>query len=192
MCVYVCVCVWLVCVRVCLARVCVRLCLRIGNTSSLPSVTVRTQSPPGGAEALCFLFKCYLYIYLNSLRAQLNEWMKELYTLYLDRETRRSSPGCVLRRSMVNNTLGDDSLVRIRRGKHSTSRIKTQVFTWDFCYFSQRSLHSTCRHRRVMRWGWTCNTIFFTTNKSNQISNPYTAIDLRSLCAGLIINYEMF
>ena len=38
-------------VRVCFARVCVFVCVCVGQISSLPSVTVRIQSSPDGADS---------------------------------------------------------------------------------------------------------------------------------------------
>ena len=35
----------------------------------------------------------FLYIFLNYMRARLNEWMKEFYNLYLHRENSRVKPG---------------------------------------------------------------------------------------------------
>ena len=39
------------CVRVCFARVCVSVCVCLGQISSLPSVTLRIQSSPDGADS---------------------------------------------------------------------------------------------------------------------------------------------
>ena len=56
----------------------------------------------GKVVGICFLF------YFNFICFEF------FYNLHLNRETRGSSPGCVRRRSMVINTLCDDSLIRMR------------------------------------------------------------------------------
>ena len=56
----------------------------------------------------------FIFICLNSLRAQLNEWMKEFYNLYLYRENSRVNPGVCSAASMVISTLRDDCLLRMR------------------------------------------------------------------------------
>ena len=62
-------------------------------------------------------------------------------------KTQGSSPGCVLRQSMVINTLGDavkDACNYSTSSKVRTWRILNQVITREFCYLSQRSMH--CVH----------------------------------------------
>ena len=55
-----------------------------------------------------------------------------------------------------------------------TWRILTHVIKRELCYFSERSIHSTCRHRSVVRWGLTFRIIFFITNKSNKVEGTVT------------------
>ena len=83
----------------------------------------------------------------------MTEW-KNFTTYILTVKTQGLSPGCVLRRSMVITTLGDDCLLRMLENystfrKVRTWRILIQVIKRKFCYFSQRSIRSTYRHRSV-------------------------------------------
>ena len=56
---------------------CVCACVSIGHTSSLPSITLRTQSSPGGADSHFSIptedGEGNFYLFLNSLGAQLTE-----------------------------------------------------------------------------------------------------------------------
>ena len=57
----------------------------------------------------------FILICLNSLRAHLNERMNERILQHISSvKTQGSSPRCVLRLSMVINTLGDDCLLMMR------------------------------------------------------------------------------
>ena len=80
-------------------------------------------------------------------------------------KTQGSSPGCVLLRLMVINTLGDDCLLRIRAIIPLLVKWELGVFqpsnhTWICLLVTAFHTLCTCRHRSVVRWGWSFNTIF--------------------------------
>ena len=104
------------------------MCICIGKTSSLPSITLRMQSLPGGADLHLYFFRTtfsiailrktekanlFLFVWILWEHSWMKKWMN--FTTYISTvKTHGSSQGCVLRRSMVNYTLGDDCLLRMR------------------------------------------------------------------------------
>ena len=75
------------------------------------------------------------------------------------------APRRILRRSMVIEDEDNYSTSR----KVRPWRILLQVIKHEFCYFSERCIHSACRYRSIVRWR-------FTTNKSNKVEG--TVINL--------------
>ena len=119
-------------------------CVCIGQTSSSPSVRLRIQSLPGGAESHFFRWltavhnnnncsafiplrdnllyfsppedgKCKLIFIFEFFKSTVERMNEIFFTRYHSTvKIQGSSPRCVLWRSMVINTLGDDCLLRMR------------------------------------------------------------------------------
>ena len=126
-----------VCMRVCFAHVCVFVCVCLGHISSLPSLSLRIQSSPDGADSYFLRWLTAFHVINNNCSAYvpfpnnflycspteedegnfyfilISFFFKFFYILYLHREISRIKPGAVLRRSMVINTLGDNCLLRM-------------------------------------------------------------------------------
>ena len=68
----------------------------------------------------------FIFICLNSLRSQLNEWMKDFYNLYLHRESSRVKPGICS--PAVDGKLYASRWLSVKdTGNYSTAR---KVRTW--------------------------------------------------------------